>query len=63
MTLGNVNDIRDYFEPLNASLDGNGLSEKLKQIYNCDEAALFLNRSVGQKVVVPVRFKHSHLVS
>ena len=61
--MGNVNVIRDYFELLKETLDCNELGDKPKQIYNCDEAALFLNKSAGQKVVVPVRFKNSHSVS
>lgn len=62
-SMGNVNSLRDYFELLKETLDSNGLTDKPTQIYNCDEAALYLNKSAGQKVVVPTRFKHAHSVS
>ena len=59
--MGNV--IRVYFELLKETTDNNGLNDKPKQIYNCDKAALFLNKSARQNVSVPIRFKRSHSVS
>ncbi|WAR11772.1 hypothetical protein MAR_025952 [Mya arenaria] len=48
---------------LGNTLDSNNISDKTERIYNCDEAALFLNKSAGQKVIVPTRMKHAHSLS
>ncbi|XP_060560017.1 jerky protein homolog-like [Ruditapes philippinarum] len=61
--LGNVNTLRDYFELLKETMDANKRNDKPSQIYNCDEAALYLNKSAGQKVLVPTRTKHTHSLS
>lgn len=61
--LGNVNALREYFQLLKETIEVNGLSDKPERIYNCDEAALFLNKSAGQKVIVPTRTKHPHSLS
>lgn len=60
---GNVNAIRDYFQLLKETIESNDLKEKPDQIYNCDEAALFFNKSAGQKVIVPTRTRHPHSLS
>jgi len=60
-TMGNEGTIRDYFALLRKTLDDNQLFDKPQQVYNCDEAALYLNKS-SQKVVVPVRQTHAHSV-
>lgn len=62
-SLGNIEVIRSYFELLEKTLKENDLMDKSHRIYNCDEAALYLNKSAGQKVVVPVRTKHAHSLS
>ena len=47
----------DYFDQLENILRENDLMDKPSQIYNCDEAAVFLNKH-AQKVVVPRNTKH-----
>ena len=54
--------INDYFDSLEAILEEKSLRDKPQQIYNSDEAAIFLNRS-SEKVVVPVKTKHSHVMA
>ena len=54
--------IGNYFDVLHATLEGNGLMEKPHQIYNCDEAAIFLNRTT-EKVLVPIKSKHCHALA
>ena len=51
--------INDYFNTLQHIIDDKGLKGKPSQIYNSDEAAIFLNRS-SEKVLVPVKQKHAH---
>ena len=51
--------IGDYFDTLESTLVEHGLVSKPDQIYNCDEAAVFLNKST-QKALVPVKSKHCH---
>ena len=43
-------------------MEENGLSDKPAQIYNCDEAAVYLNKTT-RKVVVPKSAKHAHTVA
>ena len=57
--MGNENTLREYFELLKGIIDENGLDKIPQSIYNCDEAAIFLNKST-QKVVVPATTKHCH---
>ena len=44
--------IQDYFEQLGKIISENGLENKPSQIYNCDEAAIHLDRN-AHKVIVP----------
>ncbi|VDI05779.1 Hypothetical predicted protein [Mytilus galloprovincialis] len=55
--------MRDYFKLLKSTLETNDLKDKPERLYNCDEAGLSLNKSSGQRVVVPKRFKHAHSIS
>lgn len=57
--MGSTHVIKGYFDLLKATLDENNLFDQPQRIYNCDEAALYLNKST-QKVVVPIRQKHAH---
>ncbi|CAG2245714.1 unnamed protein product [Mytilus edulis] len=61
--MGNVETMRDYFKLLKSTLETNDLKDKPERLYNCDEAGLSLNKSSGQRVVVPKRFKHAHSIS
>ena len=61
--LGNVGALRDYFKLLKETIESNKLEDSPERIYNCDEAALYLNKSAGQRVIVPARMRHSHSVS
>ena len=54
--------INDYFDVLTSTLTDHNLTDKPGQIYNCDEAAIFLNRS-SEKVLVPVKNKHCHIMA
>ena len=58
---GNATDdiINDYFTTLEKTLKSNGLLDKPHLIFNCDEAAVNLNRST-QRVLVPIKTKHCH---
>lgn len=58
-----VESLREYFKLLKDTMDVKKLHDKPQQIYNCDEAALYLNKCAGQKVVVPVGQKHAHSVT
>ncbi|KAH3835204.1 hypothetical protein DPMN_108552 [Dreissena polymorpha] len=62
-SLGSVNALREYFSLLKETLESNELTDKPDRIYNCDEAALFLNKSAGQNVIVPTRKRHAHSLS
>ena len=48
-----------YFAVLEETIKANNLDQKPHLIYNCDEAAVYLNKS-SQKVVVPRNSKHCH---
>ncbi|WAR02487.1 hypothetical protein MAR_009045 [Mya arenaria] len=63
VTMGNVHSIREYFTILKETLNANQLDEKPHLIFNCDEAAINLNKSAGQRVVVPSSQKHAHSVA
>jgi hypothetical protein len=41
----------------------NSMTSQARAIIDCDEAALYLNKSAGQKVIVPTRTKHTHSLS
>ena len=51
--------VDDYFAVLEETLKSNNLDQIPQLIYNCDEAAVYLNKS-SQKVVVPRNSKHCH---
>ncbi len=51
--------VEEYFEVLGKTLSDKGLHDKPHLIYNCDEAAISLNRSTV-KVVVPAKNKRCH---
>lgn len=61
--MGNPTIRREYFALLKDTLENSDFMSNPQCIYNCDEAALYLNKSAGQKVVVPVRSKHAHSIS
>ena len=58
----NVTVLSEYFELLDQVLTKEGLKDKPHLLYNCDETAIDLNKST-QRVLVPVKQKHSHLRS
>ena len=54
--------IQDYFEQLGKIISENGLENKPSQIYNCDEAAIHLDRN-AHKVIVPRNSRHAHTLA
>ena len=46
--------INDYFHVLTSTLTDHNSTDKPSQIYNCDETAIFLNRS-SEKVLIPIK--------
>ncbi|VDI23515.1 Hypothetical predicted protein [Mytilus galloprovincialis] len=60
--MGNVETMRDYLKLLKSTIETNDLKDKPERLHNCDEAGLSLNKSSGQRVVVPNRFKHAHSI-
>jgi hypothetical protein len=62
-SMGNVYSLREYFALLKDTLDYNDLHSKTHLIFNCDEAAINLNKSAGQRVVVPKDQKQAHGIS
>ena len=54
--------IQKYFDVLKETLDTNALHNRTHLIFNCDEAAIALNKT-SRKVVVPRRNKHTHTVT
>lgn len=50
--------IDEYFKLLEATLEQNGLREKTRQIYNCDETGFQLD-TIRRKVIVPRGTKHA----
>ena len=59
-TMGNVWSLREYFSILKEVMDANDFHSNPHLVFNCDEAAINLNESAGQKVVVPCNQKHTH---
>ena len=51
--------VDDYFAVLEETIKANNLDQRSHLIYNCDEAAVYLNKS-SQKVVFPRNSKHCH---
>ena len=51
--------IDDYFDILEHTLKDNAIMSKPHRIYNCDEAAIFLNKS-SERVLVPAKSKRCH---
>ena len=62
-TMGNVWSLREYFSILKEVMDANDFHSNPHLVFNCDEAAVNLNKSAGQKVVVPCNQKHTHTVA
>ena len=54
--------ISDYFDVLKTMLEENGFQNKPHLVFNCDEAAVFLNKS-SKRVIVPRQSKHCHMLA
>ena len=54
--------VSDYFDVLNTILEENDLKKKPHLVFNCDEAAVFLDKS-SKRVVVPRQSKHCHMLA
>ena len=54
--------IDDYFDTLQTTLREHGLENKPQCIYNCDEAAVVLNKS-SERVLIATKSKHCHSLS